>query len=148
MPRCDWADSDPKMQAYHDKEWGHPEHDEQKLFELMSLELMQAGLSWQTVLNKRPALREVFYDFDIQKVSQMDQTDVIRLMQDKRIICNRLKIEAIINNAKVVCQLKQAGLSLDELLWQTVDYKPCINRFTKPEQVPAKTQTSLELAKN
>ena len=147
MPRCDWADSDPKMQAYHDKEWGHPEHDEQKLFELMSLELMQAGLSWQTVLNKRPALREVFYNFDIQKVRQMDQTDVIRLMQDTRIIRNRLKIEAIINNAKVVYQLKQAGLSLDELLWQTVDYKPCINHFTKPEQVPAKTQTSLELAK-
>lgn len=147
MPRCDWADSDPKMQAYHDKEWGRLEYDEQKLFELMSLELMQAGLSWQTVLNKRSALREVFYDFDIQKVSQMDQTDVTRLLQDERIIRNRLKLEAIINNAKVVCQLEQAGSSLDELLWQIVDYEPCINYFTKPEQVPAKTETSLELAK-
>ncbi len=98
---------------------------------------MQAGLSWQTVLNKYQLCAKSFYNFDIQKVSQMDQTDVIRLMQDTRIIRNRLKIEAIINNAaKVVYQLKQAGLSLDELLWQTVDYKPCINHFTKPEQVP------------
>lgn len=77
----------------------------------------------------------------------MDQTDVTRLLQDERIIRNRLKLEAIINNAQVVCQLEQAGSSLDELLWQIVDYEPCINYFTKPEQVPAKTETSLELAK-
>ena len=147
MPRCNWADISPEMTTYHDEEWGKPCHDDQKLFELMSLELMQAGLSWQTILAKRQAFREVFYDFDPNKVSQMTETDVKRLLADPRIIRNERKILAIINNAQLVVKLQQQGKSLADLLWQEVDFSPKNNQFTVEKQVPAKTELSESIAK-
>ena len=147
MPRCNWADISPEMTTYHDEEWGKPCHDDQKLGELRSLELMQAGLSWQTILAKRQAFREVFYDFDPNKVSQMTETDVKRLLADPRIIRNERKILAIINNAQLVVKLQQQGKSLADLLWQEVDFSPKNNQFTAEKQVPAKTELSESIAK-
>ena len=102
MERCSWATSTPVMQAYHDNEWGRPQHDQQRLFELLCLETYQAGLSWQTVLNKRAAFNEDFYDYDIEKVAAMTDEDVERLLTDARIIRHRQKLNATINNARVL----------------------------------------------
>ncbi len=102
MERCAWANSSLAMQAYHDNEWGHPQHDSQRLFELLCLETYQAGLSWQTVLNKRAAFDEDFADYNIERVAAMTSADVDRLLTDARIIRHRQKLMATINNARVI----------------------------------------------
>ncbi|TPR43929.1 DNA-3-methyladenine glycosylase I [Apilactobacillus micheneri] len=131
--RCAWVNDNQLMQQYHDHEWGRPCHDDQKLFELLSLEMMQAGLSWQTVLNKRANFRKAFYNFDINKVSKMDnQIDL--LMQDAGIIRNRLKINAIINNAKVIQNL---DTSFNDYVLQFVDNKPINHHFNNHKQIPS-----------
>ena len=102
MQRCAWADSSPAMQAYHDNEWGRPQHNQQRLFELLCLETYQAGLSWQTVLNKRAAFNEDFADYDVDQVAAMTTADVERLLTDARIIRHRQKLMATINNAREI----------------------------------------------
>jgi DNA-3-methyladenine glycosylase I len=114
-PRCAWATSAPEYVAYHDEEWGTPLHGERELFERLSLEAFQSGLSWLIILRKRPGFRAAFADFDIDAVAEFDDTDVDRLLADSGIVRNRAKIEATIANARAI----RAGVpeGLDELLW-------------------------------
>lgn len=113
--RCDWAYSTPDYVAYHDEEWGTPLHGERDLFERMSLEAFQSGLSWLIILRKRPGFRAAFADFDIDKVAEFDERDIARLLGDTAIVRNRQKIEATIANARAVRAAVPEGL--DELLW-------------------------------
>lgn len=114
-PRCRWATSAPEYIAYHDDEWGRPLHGEHALFERVSLEAFQSGLSWLVILRKRPAFRAAFADFDIDTVASFDDADVSRLLADAGIVRNRAKIEATIGNARAVRDAVPEGL--DELLW-------------------------------
>lgn len=116
--RCFWAtDTSDAMRAYHDTEWGAAVHDDTRLFEKISLEGFQAGLSWSTILAKRPAFREVFHGFEIPRVADMHEGDVLNLLEDKRIIRHRGKIEAVINNASRALEIRQEFGSLDAFVW-------------------------------
>ena len=113
--RC-FGDGDPLYERYHDEEWGHPVLDERGLFERMSLEAFQSGLSWRTVLRKRDAFREVFADFDPDTIARFGDSDVTRLLADERIIRNRAKIEATLANARAAVATRAAGEALDALI--------------------------------
>ncbi|MDQ2661686.1 MAG: DNA-3-methyladenine glycosylase I [Actinomycetota bacterium] len=113
-PRCAWGAHDAEYRRYHDEEWGTPQHDPVRLFEKVCLEGFQAGLSWITILRRRPAFREVFYEFDVERVAAMNEADVERLLDDARIIRHRGKIEATIQNARATLAL---DVPLDQLLW-------------------------------
>jgi DNA-3-methyladenine glycosylase I len=135
MPRCFWCTDDPLYQAYHDQEWGVPQHDSQALFELLLLEGFQAGLSWITVLKKRARYREVLFGFDAARLAQLSDDEIEALMQDPGIIRNRLKLRAVRQNA-------QAWLRLEDpvgLLWSFVGGAPKVNHFSERSQVPAIT---------
>ncbi|WP_173922012.1 DNA-3-methyladenine glycosylase I [Agromyces sp. Marseille-P2726] len=112
--RCAWGAHDPEYRRYHDEEWGTPQHDPVRLFEKVCLEGFQAGLSWITILRRRPAFREVFHGFDVERVAAMGEADVERLLGDARIIRHRGKIEATIQNARATLALE---VPIDELLW-------------------------------
>jgi DNA-3-methyladenine glycosylase I len=115
LQRCGWATSAPEYVAYHDDEWGRPLHGESELFERMSLEAFQSGLSWLVILRKRPAFRTAFANFDVRAVAGFGERDVTRLLADAAIVRNRAKIEATIANANAACDAVPEGL--DELLW-------------------------------
>ena len=140
--RCEWAQKNETMAKYHDEEWGRPLHDDQKLFEFLILEGMQAGLSWQTILNKREAFRLAYENFDVQKVAGFDQEKVKELMLNVGIIRNKLKIEASINNAKLFLQIIEECGSFDHYIWKFVDFQPIINKWEKMSEIPAKTALS------
>lgn len=146
--RCPWAGSDPEMVAYHDTEWGVPVHDDPTLFEFMTLEGAQAGLSWSTVLRKRAAYRRAFADFDVIKVARFSAKKVERLMLDAGIIRNRAKILAAINNAQRFIEMQRAFGSFDRYIWNFVAGKPVINRRRSMSDVPATTAISDRLAKD
>ncbi len=143
--RC-WPDvaASPEMIAYHDEEWATPLHDDQKLFEFLVLEGFQAGLSWRTILSKRPAFRKAFETFDIQKVANFEDHDVARLLNDPGIVRNRLKILAAITNAQRFIDVQKEFGSFDRYIWRFTDYKTM--RSPKPirnwEDVPATTAES------
>jgi DNA-3-methyladenine glycosylase I len=143
--RCVWANTDPEYRRYHDEEWGVPLHGDRPLFEKLSLEGFQAGLSWITILRRRPAFREVFEDFELDRVAALTADDVERLMQETRIIRNRAKIESTIGNARIVRDLvaDRPG-ALDELIWA---HAPA--EHDRPEtmaDVPAVTPESVALS--
>ncbi len=120
--RCHWVNlANPLYVDYHDKEWGVPIYDDQKLFEMLCLEGAQAGLSWETVLNKRENYRKAFMNFDPVKVSKFTEKQVEKLMNNAGIIRNRLKINSVIINAKAYLQLKKEGLSFNDYLWSFKD---------------------------
>jgi DNA-3-methyladenine glycosylase I len=116
-PRCWWADSAPEYHAYHDREWGFPVSDDHRLFEKLSLEGFQAGLSWLTILRKRDAFRRAFAGFDYDQIARFDGDDVARLLADAAIVRHRGKIEAVINNARHAVELAVDGDSLARLVW-------------------------------
>lgn len=141
-PRCDWALNSVDERHYHDTEWAIPVRDDQGIFERISLEAFQAGLSWRTVLVKRPAFREVFHDFTITKVAAFDADDVARLLEDIRIIRSRAKIEAVVANARAALELP-SGIS--QLVWSfQPDQTPVPVRAT---DVPPTTPDSVALSK-
>jgi len=140
--RCNWAQKNELMAKYHDEEWGRPLHDDQKLFEFLILEGMQAGLSWQTILNKREAFREAFDNFNPEIVADYDDDKVIGLMNNAGIIRNKAKILACINNAKRFIEVQSEFGSFNEYIWKFVDYKPIINQFRELKELPAKTALS------
>jgi DNA-3-methyladenine glycosylase I len=144
--RCTWASSDPDYIAYHDDEWGRPMHDEHRLFELLCLEGFQAGLSWITILRKRPAFRAGFAGFDVDAVAAFDGGDVERLLADAGIVRHRGKIEATIANARAVQQLHAEGTTLDELVWSYAP-PPRKRPLADGDQVPSKTDESTALSK-
>lgn len=115
--RCTWAESSPLMRAYHDEEWGVPQHDPRMLWEMLMLEGFQAGLSWSTILNKRENFRKAFAGFAPEKVARFTEKDVQRLLKDEGIIRARLKIEATINGAKIYCKMMEAGEDFEKFCW-------------------------------
>lgn len=144
LARCGWGASDPEYRRYHDEEWGTPQHDPVRLFEKVCLEGFQAGLSWITILRRRPAFREVFHGFDAERVAAMTDDDVSRLLGDERIIRHRGKIEATIQNARATLEL---GLPIDELLWSFAPEPRAIAPVTFAE-VPATTPESAAMSKD
>jgi DNA-3-methyladenine glycosylase I len=146
IKRCSWA-KDPLSIDYHDLEWGVPLHDDHRLFELIVLESMQSGLSWITILRKRPAFRAAFLEFDPAKVAKFGAKEVSKLLANPGIIRNRPKVEAAIANARATLRVQEAFGSLDSFLWRLIDGKPVINRWTRASQAPAKTALSESLAK-
>jgi DNA-3-methyladenine glycosylase I len=145
--RC-FGDGDPLYEAYHDTEWGVPVHGEGALLERIALEGFQSGLSWLTVLRKRPAFREVFHGFDPERVASFTEADVERLLGDARIIRNRMKIEATVANARAVVAMHESGRTLDELFWSYVPTdREGLARPASWGDVPAFTPGSTALAK-
>ena len=136
------------MLAYHDEEWGMPSHDDRFLFELLTLEGAQAGLSWSTILNKREGYRRAFADFDPAAVARFGPRDVERLLGDPGIVRNRLKIESTVNNAARVLEVQEAVGSLDAYLWAFVDGRPIVNAFRKVDEIPAETDLSRAISKD
>jgi len=145
--RCAWAGTDPLYVAYHDEEWGVPVHDDRKLFEMLVLEGAQAGLSWSTILKKRPGYRTAFADFDIEKVAVFTQDDVDRLLGDSGIVRNRMKIESAIKNAQGALEIQKEFGSLDAFLWQFVDGRPKQNAWASMGELPAQTEESAAMSK-
>ncbi|OHX19127.1 DNA-3-methyladenine glycosylase I [Chromobacterium sphagni] len=140
-PRCPWCGDDPLYVAYHDHEWGRPERDDRKLFEMLILEGAQAGLSWITILRKREGYREAFHGFDPAKVAAMSEDDVERLMGNPAIVRNRLKLRSAIRNAKVFLQMQSQHGSFADWLWAHVDGQPILRRYDD-SRVPASNELS------
>ena len=145
--RCPWPSNDLSIR-YHDLEWGVPVHDDRLLFEYLILEGAQAGLSWQTVLNKRENYRAAFDDFDAEKIARYGDKQTARLLANEGIIRNRLKIAATIQNAKSFLKVREEFGSFDEYLWRFVDGRPVVNRRKSMQEVPARTEISDALSKD
>ncbi len=146
--RCSWAN--PTNQTYvdyHDKEWGRPVFDDLRLFEMLCLEGAQAGLSWETILNKREHYRKVFDGFDPFKMAKYKSSKIEKLLLDPGIVRNRLKVNAFIENAKIYVEMDKAGESFSEYLWSFVAGKPITNNYKTSKQLPAQTDLSNEMSK-
>ncbi|MFX1364595.1 MAG: DNA-3-methyladenine glycosylase I [Promethearchaeota archaeon] len=148
VKRCVWANHDPQMREYHDKEWGNPIHDEQLLFEFLILEGTQAGLSWSTILQKRENFRNALDNFDYDKIAQYSEGKIENLMDNKGIIRNRLKIEAIIANAKAFLRVQKEFGSFNKYIWKFVKYKPIDHKFKELSELPSKTEISEKMSKD
>lgn len=146
--RCDWSTSNPLMIKYHDEEWGVPVHDDQLLFEHLCLDSFQAGLSWQTILNKRENFREAFDHFNLEKVASYDLTKINKLLENKGIIRNRQKIEAAINNAGKVLEIQMEFGSFDRYIWNFVNGKTIQNKFQIMSDIPASSPISDAMSKS
>ena len=142
MKRCAWPANNKLMIEYHDKEWGTPLHDDRKLFEFLVLDAFQAGLSWNTILNKRKNFEKAFDKFDPKKISKYTKKDFNRLMADAGIVRNRLKIRSTIQNAKVFLKIQKEFGSFDKYIWDFVNNKPIQNKFKSMKELPAKTPIS------
>jgi len=139
--RCAWAKHE-SMRDYHDSVWGVPVHDNETLFEFLTLEGAQAGLSWATILKRRQSYRKAFAGWNVEKIAKFTRKDFDRLMQDKGIIRNRLKIESTIGNARAFLKVQEEFGSFDRYLWNFVDHRPVVNRFKSLEEIPATTPVS------
>jgi len=146
--RCAWCSDDPLYQAYHDDEWGVPVHDDRHLFEMLTLEGAQAGLSWITILKKREAYREAFANFTLPLVANFDDSDIERLMLNPGIVRNRLKITSVIKNARAAQSVQAEFGSLDAYLWHFVDGKTLQNAWTTLSDVPAQTPESQAMSRD
>jgi DNA-3-methyladenine glycosylase I len=146
--RCPWAGDDPLYHAYHDEEWGLPLHDDRALFELLNLEGAQAGLSWITILRKRPAYRRAFAGFDPRKVARFDRRRIASLLRDPGIVRNRLKVEGTVSNARALLEVVAEQGSFDRYLWGFVGGQPIRNRRRALTDLPAETAESRVLSKD
>ena len=144
VARCSWSASDPEYRRYHDEEWGVPQHDPRALYEKLCLEGFQAGLSWITILRRRPAFREAFHGFEPTLVAAMTEADIERLLLDARIIRHRGKIEATISNARATLALETP---LDELMWSFAPEPRTTHRPRAWGEIPAVTAESTALSK-
>lgn len=148
LERCDWCTKDPLYMAYHDLEWGVPLHDDIRLFEMLSLEGAQAGLSWITILRKRENYREAFDGFDPARIANYKDKKISALLENPGIIRNRAKIASIIRNAREVLALQDQYGSLDNYLWQWVEGKPIQNKWRNLKEIPAQTPLSEKISKD
>ncbi len=149
VERCPWVDlTKADYVAYHDREWGVPVHDDQKIFEFLTLEAAQAGLSWYTVLRKRDAYRNAFADFDPEKVARYDARQIRSLLANPAIIRNRAKIAAAINNAKRFLEVQEEFGSFDSYIWRFVDGQPLVHKFKELKDFPATSPESDALSKD
>lgn len=147
--RCTWVKlTNPLYIAYHDQEWGKPLHNEHDLFELLCMETYQAGLSWETILNKRQAFREAFHGYDLNKVATMLDAELDEILQNPNVIRNRLKIYATRANAQAFLQVQKDFGSFDHYLWSWVNFTPLDNSVKDYRQAPAKTDLSEKLSKD
>jgi DNA-3-methyladenine glycosylase I len=147
--RCAWAtDSGPAMTAYHDTEWGLPAHDDRHLFEMLTLEGAQAGLSWKTILDKREGYRRAFAGFDPAKVARFDARTIGRLMADPSIVRNRLKIESTVENAKLIPPVQREHGSLDAYLWSFVGGAPIVRRHRTIAELASETDESRAMSRD
>lgn len=147
MKRPAWAQKTPAMQEYYDHDWGFPVHDDRRLFQMLSLEIFQAGLSWETIWKRHLAFEKAFDNFEIAVVANYTLDDINRLTQDQTIIRNRQKIAATINNAQVIMKLQQAQTSFDDYIWSFVQHKAQRLAIVADEQLPAQTLDSQKIAK-
>ncbi|MGH8245716.1 MAG: DNA-3-methyladenine glycosylase I [Gammaproteobacteria bacterium] len=148
IARCPWAGNDPLYQRYHDREWGVPVHNDRRLFEFLVLEGAQAGLSWITILRKRPAYREAFHGFDFKRVAGYGDKDIRRLMGNAGIVRNELKIRSAVRNARAFIAVRDECGTFDRYLWGFVDGKPLQNRRRSMKDVPPRTELSDALSKD
>src|SRR5207248_8724753 len=146
LTRCSWARNDLAI-AYHDKEWGVPQHDDGVLFEFLILEGAQAGLSWDTILRKRESYRKAFANFDPKRIAKFDAKKTAQLLSDEGIIRNRLKIASAVSNAKAFLEIQKEFGSFDKYIWHYVDGKPKINSFRPEDKLPASTPESDAMSK-
>jgi DNA-3-methyladenine glycosylase I len=146
--RCEWAVNNELMQIYHDREWGVPVHNDQLLFEHLTLDCFQAGLSWQTILNKRENFRKAFDNFQPETVASYSEEKIIKLLDDPGIIRNRMKIEAAINNAQQLQFLQKEFGSFDNYIWRFTNYITIQNHFNHLPELPAKTSLSDTMSKD
>jgi DNA-3-methyladenine glycosylase I len=147
--RCAWVpEADPLYVAYHDEEWGVPLRDERRLFELLTLEGAQAGLSWATILHKREGYRRLFAGFDVEAVARFEPADVERLLADPAIVRNRLKVESAVANARAVLALHDDGTTLVDVIWSAVGGEQRRNAWRDVGEVPAETDESRELSRD
>lgn len=145
--RCEWAGTDERMIRYHDEEWGAPSHDDVHLFEMLTLEGAQAGLSWSTILNKREGYRRAFAGFEPAKVARFRATSIDRLMADTGIVRNRLKIESTLHNAKRIIEVQRDDGSFSDHLWSLIGGEPFVNRWRSLSEIPAETPASREMSR-
>lgn len=148
LTRCAWAASSPQEREYHDREWGVPVHDDRILFEFLTLEGAQAGLSWSTILNKREGYRQRFDDYDLDEVAAWNQSRIDAALQDPGIVRNRLKVESTVSNARAFLEVQEKFGSFATYLWAFVDAEPIQNRWESLRQVPATTELSDRLSKD
>jgi len=146
--RCAWAWGSPLLLAYHDREWGTPVHDDRRLFEVLILEGMQAGLSWETILRKRAHFRRAFDRFDPRRIARYTARDVRRLLRDPGIIRNRLKITAAIRNTRRVLEIQREFGSLDRYLWSFVRGRPIRHRYRSLREIPASSAEADALSRD
>jgi DNA-3-methyladenine glycosylase I len=147
LSRCKWCGTDPLYVAYHDTEWGVPEHDSRALWEKLVLDGMQAGLAWITILRKREGIRDAFANFDPDKVAAFDDADIERLLNDARIIRSRAKIIATIESARLFVQMHDNGEDFAEYLWAFVGGKPIQNALVEGEPYPTQSAESVAMSK-
>lgn len=147
MQRCEWA-KDELMIEYHDKEWGVPQHDDVMLFELLTMEGAQAGLSWSTILKRRNTYKKAFDNFDPRKVSKYKDQKIKKLLADSGIIRNRLKIKSAIDNAKQFLAIQDEFGSFDKYIWGFVNNTPIQNKFKKLSDIPASTPISDKISRD
>lgn len=148
ITRCPWAGTEQIYIDYHDKEWGIPLHDDQRLFEMLILEGMQAGLSWITILKKRENFRKAFDCFDAEKIALYDNKKIDELLQNSEIIRNRLKINAAVKNARAFLETQKEFGSFDKFIWNYVDGVPVVNHFKSMSEIPANTPLSDKISRD
>jgi DNA-3-methyladenine glycosylase I len=146
--RCGWSLKDELYEKYHDEEWGIPQYDDRKLFEMICLEGAQAGLSWYTILKKRENYRKAFDNFDAKKIAKYNPGKIEKLMQNEGIVRNRLKINAFISNAKAFMAIQKEFGSFSAYIWRFVNGKPKVNNVKSSKDVPAKTAESDAMSKD
>ncbi|MEY3002822.1 MAG: DNA-3-methyladenine glycosylase [Pseudomonadota bacterium] len=145
--RCSWCQSDPLYIQYHDEAWGVPVHEDRVLFEMLTLEGAQAGLSWLTVLKKQRNYRNAFDHFDIEAVSKYTEDKINHLMIDSGIVRNKLKVESVIKNAKGILQIQKEFGSFDRFIWNFVDGNALQNKWRTLQEVPSQTEISKKMSK-
>ncbi|MFX0037059.1 MAG: DNA-3-methyladenine glycosylase I [Candidatus Hermodarchaeota archaeon] len=148
VTRCRWAENDELMRRYHDQEWGTPLHDDRLLFEFLILEGNQAGLSWNTILQKRENYRLAFDNFDYNKIAKYAEQNIDELMNNKGIIRNTLKIKSVITNAKAFLKVQKEFGSFNKYIWKFVNYKTINNKFKDLSELPSKTEQSEQMSKD
>lgn len=146
--RCGWCVGDPLYEAYHDEEWGVPVLDDENLFEFLTLETFQAGLSWITVLRKRQNFRDAFDEFDYRKIAEYDEAKISELMENAGIIRNQMKIRAAVTNASAFMKIQQEFGSFSRYIWKFIDYKPIQNAIKNYKDAPGKTDLSDKISKD
>ncbi len=148
IARCGWTNNNPFHIEYHDKEWGVPLHDDQKLFEFLILDAFQAGLSWLTILKKRDNFRKAFDNFDALKIANYDEVKIRELLNNSGIIRNKLKIHAAVTNAQAFLKIQKEFGSFDKYIWQFTGNKTLVNNYKNWEEIPARTKESDAMSKD